>query len=186
MVSNGTLDVGVVWTGSAVRYKDAAGENYYGSVSNNVLHVAGTNPLVRVTASAGFNATYCKGALTLVYDTIVRYDVPEAGYVATPIQVTNHKLELHRTTIPEYKDTQPACRLVLNARPWARKHPQERLVLMETAQDSATAMQELVDHASFPDLAGTHDEPGVLTIEDGGTKLVYTAPARRGMMLIFR
>lgn len=186
VVSNGTLDVGVIWTGSAVRYVSPDGTQYFGSVSNNVLHVAGTNPLVRVTSSAGYNATYCKGALTLVYDTILRYDVPETGYVSTPIQVVNHKCELHRTTIPGFED-QPACRLVLNARAWARKHPKGRLVLMETAQSSTSAMTELVNHASFPDLEGWDDEqPGELTIEDGGTKLVYTAPARSGFCLMLR
>jgi hypothetical protein len=73
--------------------------------------------------------------------------------------------------------------IVLDAKAFGRKHAEESITLVECERDSAAALQALADNLSFVNT--DHVRQGTVEVVDG-TKLVYTAPVKAGVILIIR
>lgn len=145
---------------------------------DNWVHVAGTNSLVKTIAGhyTGYSMRVSAGSG-------IRFDIGKEGYCQTPIQITgsNAKFVSQHSTDEGYESY--GARLVLDCKEFDLLHPEERLTLITAQADSSTGFQDLIDNCTFLHTAGN---PGSLTIENGGKSLVYTAPKKRGLMLILR
>ena len=141
--------------------------------TNNVIHFAGTHPLVWAIAEhyQGYSTVLNSGS-------VLRFDISKDGYSNAPLKVDG-TLKADRPTAEPYATL--SNKIVVAARDFDRAQPETRLTLIETSKDSTAALQELVDNSTF--LSGN---PGTLTIENGGKRLVYTSPKRRGLVLLFR
>jgi len=139
--------------------------------TNNILHIAGTCPLVKTTAQHNqwnLSMQFASGS-------ILRFDIGRDGYENVPIQVGG-TLVASRPEIEPFNTL--SNRLEIAARDFDREHPNERLVLIETSRDSAAAFQELIGNSRF-----SSSHPGTLSIENSGKSLVYTAPKKVGSVI---
>ena len=73
----------------------------------------------------------------------------------------------------------------MNALDYARAHPGEKVVLVQTVVDSTAAFTELIENATFPDTAGTAFL-GTVEIADEGRQLVYTSPNSNTTVVLIR
>jgi len=74
--------------------------------------------------------------------------------------------------------------IVLDAKAFGKKYPEESIVLVECETASATALAALAENISF---VNTEDiRQGVVSVSADGKRLVYTAPQSSGMAIIIR
>ena len=73
--------------------------------------------------------------------------------------------------------------IVLDAKAFSKKHPEESITIVECSNDSAAALQALADNLSFDNTDSLHQ--GTVAVVEG-KKLVYTAPVKAGVILIIR
>ena len=185
-VDNGIVEIGKIHFGDNWQVWDFAPDGpYYGYASNGVLRVAGAAPLVHATAQGwdGGGHMLFEGTINLDFDATLQFDIPAAGWATAPVQVDT-RLWAAPSTIPGYEDA-PSCRLVVNALDYARAHPGEKVVLVQTVVDSTAAFTELIENATFPDTAGTAFL-GTVEIADEGRQLVYTSPNSNTTVVLIR
>lgn len=73
--------------------------------------------------------------------------------------------------------------LVLDAKAFGRRHPEESITLIECEKDSEAALQTLADNLSFVNTDSLHQ--GTVAVVDG-KRLVYTAPQKMGLSIMIR
>ena len=73
--------------------------------------------------------------------------------------------------------------LVLDAKAFGKKHPEESITLIDCEADSAAALQALADNLSFVNTDAVRQ--GTVAVVDG-KKLVYTAPRGPGLTIIIQ
>ena len=185
-VDNGTVVVGHINFGAFWQVWDFSPDGpFYGYASNGVLRVAGEAPLVHATSQswAGGGEYLYEGTINLNFGTTLQFDLPAAGWTNAPVQIDT-RLWSRASDIPGYEDA-PSCYLVVNAADFARAHPGQRVVLVQTAMDSTPAFTTLIANASFPDTAGTAFL-GTVEIASEGKQLVYTAPKSNTTVVLLR
>ena len=73
--------------------------------------------------------------------------------------------------------------LVLDAKAFSKKHPEESITIVECEKDSAAALQALAANISFINTDSLHQ--GTVAVVDG-KKLIYTAPHAPGLTIIIQ
>ena len=153
-VSNATLNCKAIYLGP---YSDTTF-----SSSNHVLTVAGEAASISLASTDAYS-------LKLRMGSKLKFALPANGFAATPITTAGG--------VAVYADENSAAvdpvKIVIDASAF-RGNCQ---TLVETATDSTAAFQRLADHVEFV------GKRGLLSIEDGGTKLVWYSP---GALLIIR
>ena len=153
-VDNATVNCGVIYLGS---------KSSETCSSNNLLHVSGAAPRINLVSEAG-------SSLQLRMGSRLKFTIPEDGFAATPIVTAGG---VHVEPDEDLYAVEPVG-LVIDASAFKG----DSQTLIKTATDSTTAFQRLIDNVEF-----VGKKRGLLTIEAGGTELVYSVP---GALLIIR
>ena len=144
--------------------------------TNNVVHFSGTHPLVWTIAqhNDGYSMEMRSGS-------VLRFDVGEDGYANVPLKVDG-TLKVSRPSDATHVEFNVLSnKILIAASDFDRAQPETRLVLIETKNDSTAALQELVENSTI-----LSDNPGALSVENSGKRLVYTSPRRSGLMIVVR
>ncbi|MBQ3289666.1 MAG: hypothetical protein IJH50_09685 [Kiritimatiellae bacterium] len=153
-VDNATVNCGVIYLGS---------KSSETCSSNDLLHVSGAAPRINLASEASTS-------LQLRMGTRLKFTIPENGFAATPI-VTAGGVHVESDEAQYAVDP---VKLVIDASAFKG----DRQTLVKTATDSTAAFQKLIGNINF-----VGRKRGLLTIEAGGTELVYSVP---GALLIIR
>ena len=153
-VSNATVNCKAIYLGP---YSDTSF-----SSSNHVLSVAGAASSISLASTDAYS-------LKLRMGSQLKFTLPEDGFASTPITTAGG--------VAVYADEDSTAvdpvKLVVDASAFKGN----RQTLVETATDSTAALQKLVDNVEFV------GKRGLLSVADGGTKLVFEVP---GVFIILR
>ena len=163
-VSNATVKCGTLSLGQKMANTIA---------SNACLTVSGATPSITLSSTSAESFKVRMGSQ-------VRFILPEDGFAATPINVSKGGVSI---VADENDYAVDPVRLVIDANAFGKAHPQESVTLIECATASAESLQRLADNLVFVDTSDRRQ--GTVSVV-GGTKLVYTAPPRMGMIISFK
>jgi hypothetical protein len=163
-VSNATVTCGAIYLGLL-----ASGTYSYYS-SNDYLRVAGPTTRIGVLDTAADSIRVCMGSRLV-------FTLPENGFNATPLTTAGG------VTVPADEEVMAVdpVKLVIDPSAFDADRKGRKQTLLACATDSTESLQRLVDNVEFVN-AVRH---GKVTIEDGGTRLVYNGLAG-GTHLILR
>ena len=142
--------------------------------SNDYFHVSGTAASVGVTGTDADSIKLRAGAQ-------LRFTLPADGFAATPITTAGGVRVVADAdeTVQTYSVV--PSKLVIDASAFDAERKGRKQTLLACATDSTESLQRLVDNVEFVNAA----RYGTVTIEDGGTRLVYNGLAG-GTSLILR
>ena len=141
--------------------------------SNDYFHVSGTAAHVGVTGTDADSIKLRAGAQ-------LRFTLPANGFDATPITTAGGVGVV--TDADETVQTYSVVpsKLVIDASAFDADRRGRKQTLLSCATASAESLQRLVDNVEFVN-ASRH---GTVTIEDGGTRLVYNGLSGRTMVIV--
>ena len=151
-VSNATVTCGAIYLGLL-----ASGTYSYYS-SNDYLRVADPATRIGVLGTAADSISLRMGSRLV-------FTLPENGFTATPLTTAGG------VTVPADEEVMAVdpVKLVIDPSAFDADRKGRKLTLLSCATDSTESLQRLVDNVEFVN-APRH---GTVTIEDGGTRLVY-------------
>ena len=164
VVSNATVTCGAIYLGLL-----ASGTYSYYS-SNDYLRVAGPATRIAVSGTAADSIRVRMGSR-------LAFTLPENGYAATPLTTAGGVTVMADEDV---MDVDPV-KLVIDPSAFDAERKGRKQTLLACATDSTESLQRLVDNVEFVNAA----RYGTVTIEDGGTRLVYNGLAG-GTSLILR
>ena len=150
-VDNATVNCGTIYLGS---------KSSETCSSNNLLHVSGAAPRINLASEASTS-------LQLRMGTWLKFTIPEGGFAATPIVTAGG---VHVESDETLYAVDPV-KLVIDASAFKDKCQ----TLVKTAVDSTAAFQRLINNVEFVG----RGSKGMLSIEAGGTELVYSVSGLR-------
>ena len=164
VVSNATVNCGAIYLGLL-----ASGTYSYYS-SNDYLRVAGPATRIAVSGTAADSIRVRMGSR-------LAFTVPTDGFTATPLTTAGG------VTVPADEETLAVdpVKLVIDPSAFDADRKGRKQTLISCAVDSTESLLRLVDNLEFVNAA----RHGTVTIEDGGTRLVYNGLAG-GTSLILR
>ncbi|MBO7689136.1 MAG: hypothetical protein J6V72_22345 [Kiritimatiellae bacterium] len=141
--------------------------------SNDYFHVSGTAAHVGVTGTDADSIKLRAGAQ-------LRFTLPANGFAATPITTAGGV-----TVVPDADESVQSyavvpSKLVIDASAFDAERKGRKQTLLSCAADSTESLQRLVDNVEFVNAA----RHGTVTIEDGGTRLVYNGLSGRTMLIV--
>ena len=108
----------------------------------------------------------------------VQFTLPEGGFSATPLTTAGG------VTVPADEEVMAVdpVKLVIDASAFDPDRAGRKQTLIACATDSTESLQRLVDNVELVDLPNRGR--GTVSIEDGGTKLVYRSVGGGAMVIV--
>ena len=160
VVSNATVNCGAICLGAQT--------GSFAS-SNDYLRVAG--PATRIAVSG--TAT---NSISLRMGSRLAFTLPENGYAVTPLTTAGGVTVMADEDV---MDVDPV-KLVIDPSAFDAERKGRKQTLISCATASTESLQRLVDNVEFVNAA----RYGTVTIEDGGTRLVYNGLSGRTMLIV--
>ena len=141
--------------------------------SNDYLHVSGAAASVGITGTATNSIKLRAGAQ-------LRFTLPANGFAATPLTTAGGV-----TVIPDADESVQSyavvpSKLVIDAAAFEQGRRGRRQTLISCATDSTASFQRLIDNVEFVNTP----HHGTVTVEDGGTRLVYNGISGGTMVIV--
>ena len=115
-------------------------------------------------------------SLKLRMGSTLKFTLPENGFTATPLTTAGG------VTVPADEEVMSVdpVKLVIDPSAFDAERRGRKQTLLACATDSTESLQRLVDNVEFVNAA----RYGTVTIEDGGTRLVYNGLSGRTMVIV--
>ena len=160
VVSNATVDCGAIYLG--------AQSGSYAS-SNDYLRVAG--PATRITVGGTAD-----DSIRVRMGSRLEFVLPTDGFNTTPLTTAGGVTVM----ADEQVMAVAPAKLVIAPAAFDADRRGRKQTLLSCATDSTESLQRLVDNVEFVNVT----RHGTVTVEDGGTKLVYTGRAGRTIVIV--
>ena len=157
-VTCGTLSLGLLASGTY---------SYYSS--NDYLRVAGPATRIGVLGNAADSILVRMGSRLV-------FTLPENGFTATPLTTAGG------VSVPADEEAMAVdpVKLVIDPSAFDAERKGHKQTLLACATNSTESLQRLVDNVEFVNAA----RHGTVTVEDGGTRLVYNGLSGRTLLIV--